>query len=208
MDRRTRQRARTVDEIVDSAEALVLAADPAGFTVADIARGLGMTAGALYRYFPGRDAILARVQSRCLTSLGEALGAVPPGEPWGRLLGLAGAFVAWTRREPARYELLARMLADPRPLVDGDALSLVVPAGAAALAQVAAAWSDVGDPDPAARALSLFAAVHGAMQVDKLARFAPNAAGPGLARWNVERMLLGAGAPPEAIGAAAPWEVE
>lgn len=205
MDRRERQRARTIDEIVDSAEALVLAGDPGAVTVADIARGLGMTAGALYRYFPGRDAILAHVQARCLRSLGAAVAAVPPdGSPWARLLGAAGAFVAWARREPARYELLARMLANPRPLVEGDALSLVVPTGAAALAPVAAAWAEVGDPDPAGRAFALFGVVHGALQVDKLARFAPNASGPALARWSVERVLLGAGAPPAEL--RTPWE--
>ncbi len=191
---------------MDSAEALVLAHDPAGFTVADIARGLGMTAGALYRYLPGREAILARVQARCLVSLGAALSQVPPASPWPRLVGLAGAFVAWARREPARYELLARMLANPRPLVEGDALALVVPAAMVALRPVVGAWAELGDPDPVSRAFALFGVVHGALQVDKLGRLVPNASGPALARWSVERLLVGAGAPADVVGAAAPWE--
>lgn len=208
MDRRQRARARTAEEIVDAAEALVLAADPAGFTVADIARGLGMTAGALYRYFPGREAILARVQARCLASLAAALAAAPPAEPAAALLGAAGAFVAWARREPARYELLARMLAEPRPLVDGDALGEVVPAAAAALGPVAGAWQRGGlRGEPVAGALALFAALHGALQVGKLARFVPAARGPDAARRVAEAVLVGFGADAAAVGAAPAWEV-
>jgi len=195
-ERRGRVRTRTVDEIVDSAEALVLAGDPGGFTVADIARGLGMTAGALYRYFPSREAILARVQARCLRSLAAALAATEaPVDPWRRLAAQADAFVAWTQREPRRYELLARMLANPRPLVDGDALQDVVPAAMEALAPVVRTWTELGAPDPVERAFALLAVVHGGLQVGKLARFTPTASGPALARWSVERMLAGAGAP-------------
>ncbi|MEQ1569064.1 MAG: helix-turn-helix domain-containing protein, partial [Myxococcota bacterium] len=64
MDHLTRRRAATAEEIVDSAEQLVLAADLESLTVQAIATGIGMTAGALYRYFPSRAAIVAAVQRR------------------------------------------------------------------------------------------------------------------------------------------------
>lgn len=205
--RRERARERTIDEIVDAAEALVLAADPGGFTVADIAAGLGMTAGALYRYFPGRQAILARVQARCLRSLARALAAAASDRPVASLLAQCGALVAWAGREPARYELLARMLAEPRPLVDGDALEDVVPAAREALAPAVGAWAAAGlVGEPLAGALGLFSTVHGALQVGKLARFVPAVAGPAAARRQVEAVLVGSGADPGEVGAAPPWE--
>ena len=210
MDHRQRLRARTAEEIVDSAEALVLARDPAAVTVADIAKGLGMTAGALYRYFPSRDAILARVQARCLRSLALALDEVPAGEPVPWLLALAGAFVGWSRREPGRYHLLARMLATPEPLVDGAALDEVLPGAVAVLRPLHLALARSGLVAPEAVpgcAFAFFTALHGALQVDKLARFVPAASGPRVARTSAEALLLGWGAPPSLVTASPAWEI-
>lgn len=211
-DRRATTHRRTAEEIVDSAERRVLEEDPASITVASIARGLGMTAGALYRYFPSREAILARVEARCLASLADALaGPIASGDPLVDLSAQSGAFVAWARREPGRYRLLARMLAVSEPLVDGDALDLVVPEVVRVVrplhdALEAAARAGVLAPgDAAIRAVTLWAALHGAMQLDKLGRFVPLLATDAVAREAAGALWVGWGASPERVRALPAW---
>ncbi|MCB9696654.1 MAG: TetR/AcrR family transcriptional regulator [Alphaproteobacteria bacterium] len=212
LDRRARAREQTAEEIVDSAERLVLEQDPATVTVASIAKGLGMTAGALYRYFPSREAILARVEARCLGSLADALGRVPSSaDPLAELDARCGAFVAWAATEPGRYRLLARMLATPEPLVDGEALEHVVPEALRMIRPLhdaldrAAREGALGPGDAAQRALVVWASLHGALQLAKLGRFVPLLATDGVARQAVAALWTGWGANAERVGALPPW---
>lgn len=213
-DRRARARQQTSGEIVDSAERLVLDRDPATVTVAEIARGLGLTAGALYRYFPGREAILALVEARCLASLADAVAAAPRGpDPLADLAARAGAVVAWADREPRRYQLLARMLATPETLVEGEALADVVPAALRVIGPLhealdrCVASGALRGGDPTGRTWATWAALHGALQLGKLQRFVPGLSARIVAREALEAQWLGWGAAPERVAALPPWEV-
>jgi AcrR family transcriptional regulator len=78
-DRRRRQQ-RLGDErrrqLLDTAWALWQEAGAAGFNMRQLAQRAGYTAGALYAYFPGRDAILSALQQRVIQELGEMVIAV------------------------------------------------------------------------------------------------------------------------------------
>ena len=64
-----------------------------------IARDLGMTAPAIYRYFPSLDALIAQVVADLLTELREMVVAardrVPVTDPVTRLAEMARAFRRW-----------------------------------------------------------------------------------------------------------------
>jgi AcrR family transcriptional regulator len=79
MDRRKRQQ-RLGDErrreLLDAAWSLWQEAGAAGFNMRQLAQRAGYTAGALYGYFPGRDAILSALQQRVIHELGEKVDAV------------------------------------------------------------------------------------------------------------------------------------
>lgn len=49
-----------------------------GFNMRQLAQRAGYTAGALYAYFPGRDAILVALQQRVIQDLGERVRALRP----------------------------------------------------------------------------------------------------------------------------------
>lgn len=212
MSRRARQRQQTAEEIVDAAEALVISADPGALSAHGIARALGVTPGALYRYFPGIDAIVARVQARVVGSLfariDAGVGAVPAEQPLARLIAATEAVLAFAAAEPGRYALLAKMLAEPRPLVGDDAVQAVLPValgglrGLRGLLEAARAPGGLGAGDDVGRLLALWAAVHGATQLDKLGRFAPEASGVRIGRQAVDALLVGWGASPAAVAAA------
>lgn len=74
LDRQLRQR-RFGDErrvqLLDAAWTLWRETGAQGFNMRQLAQRAGYTAGALYAYFPGRDAILSALQQRVIQELGE-----------------------------------------------------------------------------------------------------------------------------------------
>lgn len=78
-DRRRRQQ-RLGDErrqqLLDTAWTLWQEAGAPGFNMRQLAHRAGYTAGALYAYFPGRDAILSALQQRVIEELGGMVNAV------------------------------------------------------------------------------------------------------------------------------------
>jgi AcrR family transcriptional regulator len=202
MERRHRKRLETAAEIVDAAEQIVLAADLEALTVQAIAEAIGMTAGALYRYFPSRDAIVAAVQLRVIERLAAAVDsavAAAPEDPLARIVAVGEAIVAFARAEPVRYGLLSRMLAVPRPLVGDREAAEVLPVVLAAVSRVRVLFADaraagvLAEGDDTGRMLAMWAAVHGAIQLDKLARFAPEVGAERIAREAVGALLAGWG---------------
>jgi AcrR family transcriptional regulator len=200
MDRRDRQRLHTAAEIVDAAERIVLRADLEGLTVHGVAEAIGMTAGALYRYFPSRDAIVAAVQLRVVVRLAAAVDdavRLAPDDDLARIVAVGDGIVSFARAEPNRYALLARMLAVPRPLVGDREAAEVLPTALAAVARVEALFAAartrgaLSPGDDRLRMLALWAAVHGATQLDKLSRFSPEIDGPRVAREAVDTLLAG-----------------
>ncbi|MEZ4236330.1 MAG: helix-turn-helix domain-containing protein [Myxococcota bacterium] len=204
-DRRTRQRQRTAAEIVDAAEELVLDADLDALTVQAIARGVGMTAGALYRYFPGREAIVAAVQARVIRDLCAAVDAAEARpDPLARLGAAGRALLAFAQAQPRRYGLLSRMLAVPHPLVSDAYAAEALPVALATAARIrgwlaaARAEGALAPGDDGVRLAAWWAAVHGAVQLHKLARFTPDADAARVAPAALEALLVGWGADPAA----------
>ncbi len=80
-DRRRRQQ-RLSDErklqLVETAWQLWQEVGASGFNMRQLAQRAGYTAGALYAYFPGRDAILSILQQRVVDELAERVSDVKP----------------------------------------------------------------------------------------------------------------------------------
>lgn len=155
-----------------------------GLSMNRLAREVGFTPGALYRYFASKDALVAALAVRFLEEfagdLEEAAAPVPERQPLTRLLVLIDVYRGYAAEQPHRFGFLSVLIADPRVLVGPDeearkvmlaieqALRLVAEAleGAAGLDQL--------EPGRAEdRALVLFAGVHGTLQMRKQARLAP-----------------------------------
>ncbi len=108
--RRERTRAATVEEIKQTALTLMREHCTIDVHFADIARAMGLTAPALYRYFADRDELLTAMIVDGFVDLGEALsGAVAtiPDDALGeRLLATAEAYRGWAKRDPQRFALI------------------------------------------------------------------------------------------------------
>jgi AcrR family transcriptional regulator len=108
--RRERLRAATITEIKQTALGLMHEQGTTNVRFTDIARVMGMTPPALYRYFADRDELLTALITDGYDDLGRALAeaqaGVPPGDLAARWLAGAQAYRQWAKREPQQFALI------------------------------------------------------------------------------------------------------
>src|SRR4051812_40258970 len=97
--RRERARAATILEIKQTAFALMRETGTTDVRFADIARVMGLTAPALYRYFADRDELVTALVVETYDALGAVLAAardtVAPDDLGGQLLASCEAYRRW-----------------------------------------------------------------------------------------------------------------
>ncbi|OLB76223.1 MAG: hypothetical protein AUI14_19420 [Actinobacteria bacterium 13_2_20CM_2_71_6] len=106
--RRERQRTATLSDIKQAARRLVVESGPTAISLRPIARDLGMSAAALYRYFPNLEALVVEVCSDVYDELRDAVtkagadaeGAGP------QLIAMARGFRQWAIGHPQEFALL------------------------------------------------------------------------------------------------------
>src|SRR3989442_2870030 len=107
--RRARVRAATVREIKDAARRVLVASGPDGLALRAIARDMGMTAPALYRYFPSREELLTALVADLYHELTDAMetagDALPAGDLPGRLTAVSRTFRQWSLDHPREFAL-------------------------------------------------------------------------------------------------------
>ncbi|MPZ62480.1 MAG: TetR family transcriptional regulator [Propionibacteriales bacterium] len=113
LSRRERTRAATIEEIKETALRLMHEQGTTDLRFSDIAREMGMTAPALYRYFADRDelltALIADAYDDLAVAVEEARSQVPVEDPTGRWHAVSQAYRAWASREPQQFALIFGM---------------------------------------------------------------------------------------------------
>lgn len=108
--RRERARAATIEEIKATALDLMRAQGSTDIRFTDIARLMGMTPPAIYRYFADRDELLTALIADAYDDLGrtvaQARDAVGAGDLWGCWLALASAYRTWAHEKPHQFALI------------------------------------------------------------------------------------------------------
>lgn len=209
-DRRQRRRARRTAEILDHAVDVVITDGLSALTMPRLAKECDAAVGALYRYFPSKDAVIAALQVRAVQRLSAFLGELAVDEPpLVRITAIATAWEGFRMAEPAMHALVDRSLSDPDVVLsDADAMQ-VDAAVRDALAPLvdalteAAASGGLADGDPELRAYAVWAAVHGVGHFRKRDRIVPERLRSALvARELIGGLLRGWGADPDALDAA------
>jgi AcrR family transcriptional regulator len=113
LTRRERQRAATVEEIKAVARGLMRDQGTTEVRFTDIAKEMGMTPPALYRYYADRDALLTDLIADAYRELGQMVGEAReqrgPDDVAGRWLAAGTAYRDWARREPQQFALILGM---------------------------------------------------------------------------------------------------
>lgn len=110
LNRRDRVRAATVSEIKQTARKVLVADGVEGLSLRAIARDMGMTAPALYRYFPSREELIVALIGDLYDELADTMTAAAEAEPGddvaGRLAAVSRAFRGWAVGHPGEFGLL------------------------------------------------------------------------------------------------------
>jgi len=203
-------------EWIDAALALLSEGGLEGVTIKALASQVGKSVGALYRYFPSKDALLAAMQDRVLSALRSDIEAALQAMPatgdahrsLARLMVCVDAFVALPTERPAHFQLLTAVQADPRQLLDHDDAAVVAAALRPLLARIVAefvgaqASGALAHGDARERTLMLWSSLQGLLQLRKFAHFDEAlVVPPTLPRDLARALLVGWGADPAALAA-------
>jgi AcrR family transcriptional regulator len=110
VSRRQRLHEATAEEIKAVARGLMAREGTSSLNLRAVAREMGMTASALYRYFPSRDAILTALITDAYEAVGAAVEKAALETPLDgsctRMLACVHAFRRWALEHPQEYGLI------------------------------------------------------------------------------------------------------
>lgn len=107
--RRERLRTATVSEIKDGARRLLVTGGPQAISLRAIARDMGMTAPAIYRYFPSLDALVVDLAGDLYNELRENIEQARDAaadDPIDQLREMGRAFRRWSVAHPIEFALI------------------------------------------------------------------------------------------------------
>lgn len=188
-----RRREIKTDVIVEVALRVLVDHGIDALTLQRVAREIGLTTTALYRYFPSKDALVAALQRQAVAEIHREVAALvasiepalqrrsPVVAALARVLAVARLYLELPRSHPETYHLVAVLLGDPRRLIADEHAVATVPLLGALLDDVGRLLDAVTtlrgfEPGPPRdRGLMLWSLLQGLNQLDKLARLAPAA---------------------------------
>jgi AcrR family transcriptional regulator len=167
-----------LERILDEAMRLVVEGGFDALSMHRLARALDYTPGALYRYYKSKDILISALTARVLEAfakdLQSRLDALPADAPLLRVAACVFAYRDLARRAPNRFGMLSMLAAEPRTLVpnpeDAAPALAALMAAMTPLATALQAAGERGDLQPGEardRALILFGATHGLLQLRK-----------------------------------------
>ena len=110
LSRRQRLRDATTEEIKQVARDLMAREGTSSLNLRAIARAMGITPSALYRYFPSRDAILTALITDAYDAVGDsvedAIAAAPVDRTSTAILAGVHAFRRWALDHPQEFSLI------------------------------------------------------------------------------------------------------
>jgi AcrR family transcriptional regulator len=97
--------------LIDAALRLAEEGGPEAVSVREAARRAGVSAGAPFRHFPSRDALMTAVaeeaQRRFRTEIDAALAAAPARDPLHQFRNFGLAYLRWAMRNPSHFEIIS-----------------------------------------------------------------------------------------------------
>lgn len=134
LTRRERLRLQTLDEIKQHALTQVAEGGAGALSLNAIAKAMGMSGPAIYRYYASREELLAALVTdgygEVARVIREAADAGARRRPERRLADVSDAYLAWARANPYFYELLFSVrpegYADPQEAIEAIQPGMVV----------------------------------------------------------------------------------
>lgn len=184
---RAERHGQTLAKILATAMETVVTRGFAALSMNKLAAEVGFTPGALYRYFTGKDALLAALLGDVVGEVGERIARAIDGDddadndPIAALTRAAWVWRDYARHHPHRFGLIAALLASPRLVIEDESHAMAsIAVTLSALAPIghcferAASLGLLSPGDPRERTLLFFAGLHGVLSLRKQAERAPD----------------------------------
>lgn len=172
-----RRRGANRERILAAAIELVSEVGVDGLSIAGVAARAGYSPGALYRYFPSKDALVAGAAVVAIERIADDIA--PRGlSPLLSIVRSVDSFLRFARDQPSLFALINTLLSDPRVLIADESTGPVVGSIMRALSPVERAielaqkQGTFTPGDPSTRAVALWVSIQGALQLRKLERLA------------------------------------
>ena len=225
--RRQRKRQARQAQMLDAAMKIVVNKGLDALTIARLARSLDAAVGAIYRYFPSKAALLVALQIQAIELFHEDMrgasdrisaqlierGHDPETSSSGalcRIFMVLNTYISDAERAPDRHRLIDQLMSTPVPLLNEAELEVVgrslgpILGFVSELLDKASAIGALSAGDSAQRTHVLWASLHGLDHFRKRDRFEPpNLQVKALTEATATALLLGWGAPRDALEAAA-----
>ncbi len=220
---RAEKRKRMESEILEAAMRAFTEGGIDGLTIASLAHEVGTSVGGIYRYFDGKDAILAALGHEALVGFDELqrhrldalearikkAKARPDTAALARTIVAVETYLTHEEKYAGQHRLLDLLLSSPESLFDEESAPRVEAALVPILARTGqhlAAAAEAGAltaGDAALRTHALWAALHGVDHFRKRDRMQPRSLhADKIARLLCDSLLCGWGAEPAAIARA------
>lgn len=206
VSRRERKRIERLAAFRGAALSLIRDDGLDGLTLPKLATEADAAVGAVYRYFPSKEALFADLQCALLTDLAGWLGTLDEKlaaeTPATRVHAATRFYAALPNAIGGRFDLIATAVGDPRTLVPTELAGPVVEAAGPLFAQIASLLTAAEIASPGERAVILWASLHGIVQIRKLERATDLIDTARFSRSLVSSLLAGWGLPSKAIATA------
>lgn len=172
---RSERHAQRIEEFLDAAERVVVSDGVEALTMARLAKECGAAVGAVYRYLPGKSALLSGLQLRAVRVLAELVEFRLEGvqAPLERVKVAFGTWSVFAQQSPALFRLIDDSLSDPSPHLDPEDRAEVRQFFTPLLwrcGELLEECADAGElrpGDTGLRTYALWAAVHGAEHLSR-----------------------------------------
>ena len=150
-----------------------------GLTIQRLAKEMSWALGAVYRYYPSKEALLAALEHEAVAHVMAFLleNEQETSDPLGGIRNLASRYAELPDELPQEFALVSLMLGDPRPHLPMDEATQIMGAVMPFLDRVASLFEEaqvqgiLRPMEPMDATLVYWMTVHGNTLIDKLDRF-------------------------------------
>ncbi|MCX5387095.1 TetR/AcrR family transcriptional regulator [Streptomyces sp. NBC_00083] len=167
---RERYREQVREEIKRYAWEQIATAGAGALSLNAIAKRMGLSGPALYRYFAGRDELIAELVDDAYRGLADALSA--PSGPGADLAALARTLRGWALDDPHRYLLVCGTPVPGRPSPAATAIADIVMAPLLEACEAEPSRTPLTAQAARRRALTVWTRLHGVLSLEVAGHFA------------------------------------
>ena len=145
-----------------------------GLQLKELAKDLGYTSPALYRYYPSKEALIVDLQKETLQQMHRALTdfltVFASSSPLVKLILCTKFYIGYAKNSPASFALNNSVFSSTSPILDGENREAIIQAMQSILLLIQEQFQQLdikGEPSNFTRTMCLWSSLHGVLLTQK-----------------------------------------